>query len=443
MLSTSSLSRHHTSVKPILFIGTLFFVFGFITWLNSVLIPYLKLACELNNFESYLVAFSFYISYLLMAVPSAWLLKITGYKKGMAAGLLMMAVGALMFIPAAISRTYVLFLIGLFIQGTGLTLLQTAVNPYIVVIGSIKSAASRISVMGICNKIAGAIAPIIMGAVTLKDVDGLKLKLLKMDGYDRAAQLDVLAERVIMPYLIITLVLAALAIAVFFSPLPEIDSDEQRRENHREATKSNGVFQYPHLILGVVSMFLYVGVEVIAGDTIIGYGTAQGIPLVTAKFFATYTLMAMIAGYLLGIVCIPKYVSQEAALKISAITGLVFALCALFTDGYSSVVFIALLGLANALMWPAIWPLAIAGLKQLTKTGASMLVMAASGGAVLPLLYGHLADYASPKQAYFILLPCYLFILYYATSGYKLKSGRHKKQLKEETQERRVSQQYS
>src|SRR3954447_7213561 len=198
-----------SGLSPIAIIGSLFFVFGFVTWLNSVLIPYLRIACELNNFESYLVAFAFYIAYLVMAVPSGRLLKAIGFKKGMAAGLFIMAVGALIFIPAAISRTYLLFLLGLFVQGTGLAVLQTASNPYITIIGPRESAAKRISIMGICNKIAGAIAPIALGSVALKDADSLVNRLKTMNAADKIQELNTLAGRVIVPYICIIVVLSA------------------------------------------------------------------------------------------------------------------------------------------------------------------------------------------------------------------------------------------
>src|SRR3954463_3055727 len=179
--SIADVERRQKGLSPIAIIGSLFFVFGCVTWLNSVLIPYLRIACELNNFESYLVAFAFYIAYLVMAVPSGRLLKAIGFKKGMAAGLFIMALGALIFIPAAMSRTYLLFLIGLFVQGTGLAVLQTASNPYITIIGPRESAAKRISIMGICNKVAGSVAPIVLGAVTLKNADSLIGRLKTMD----------------------------------------------------------------------------------------------------------------------------------------------------------------------------------------------------------------------------------------------------------------------
>ncbi|KAA5544079.1 sugar MFS transporter [Adhaeribacter rhizoryzae] len=410
------------SSRPIIIIGALFFVFGFVTWLNSVLIPYLKIACELNNFESYLVAFAFYIAYLVMAIPSAWVLKVTGFKKGMSVGLLVMGVGALVFIPAAMTRTYGLFLLGLFIQGTGLAVLQTAANPYITILGPRESAAKRISVMGICNKVAGAIAPIILGAIALKDADALVNRLSTMSLAQKAAELDMLAARVITPYIIMIVVLVILAVVVYLSSLPEIDTDKEDETVAAANTNKTSILQFPHLIIGTLAMFFYVGVEVMAGDTVISYGAAQGIELSTAKFFTTCTLIAMIVGYLVGIVTIPKYITQEKALKLSAILGVIFTLAAIFTDGFASVLFISLLGLANSLVFPAIWPLAIADLGRFTKIGSSFLIMAIAGGAVIPLLYGYLADIINPQQAYWIMVPCYLFIWYYAVSGHKLRS---------------------
>jgi glucose/galactose transporter len=409
---------------PVLIIGALFFIFGFVTWLNSVLIPYLKIACELNNLESYLVAFAFYIAYFVMAIPSSGVLKRIGFKKGMSAGLFVMAMGALIFIPAAVTRQYILFLVGLFVQGSGLALLQTASNPYITIIGPLESAAKRISIMGICNKVAGVLAPIILGAIALKNADAIKEKLLHLDAIQKDAELDLLAARVIVPYIAIVVVLCILAVLISYSGLPEIDTEHETEAVAAANTNKKSVLQFPHLVLGVIALFFYVGVEVLAGDSIISYGSSQGIALSTAKFFTSFTLAAMIVGYVIGIILIPKYLSQAVALRICAVLGVIFSVCALATEGYTSVLFIALLGLANSLMWPAIWPLAIEGLGRFTKIGSSLLIMAIAGGALLPLLYGWLADQWNPQRAYLILVPSYLVILYYALVGYK--AGREK-----------------
>jgi glucose/galactose transporter len=408
-------------LNPIFIIGALFFIFGFVTWLNSVLIPYLRIACELSSFESYLVATAFYFAYFVMALPLSRLIQTFGFKKGMSLGLFIMAIGAAIFIPAALTRTYGLFLVGLFVQGSGLALLQTASNPYVTIIGPLESAAKRISIMGICNKVAGGIAPIILGAITLKNADGLKAQLATMDSTQKAIELNALASRVIVPYIFIIGSLVLLSVLIYFSSLPEVDTNKEDETTANANTKKTSILQFPHLILGAITIFVYVGVEVMAGDSIISYGSSQGISLSTAKFFTTYTLAAMILGYIIGIIGIPKYFSQEKALKTSAIIGVIFTIAAMFTHGYISVLFIALLGLANALMWPAIWPLAITELGRFTKMGSSLLIMGIVGGAIIPPLYGWLVEKMNPSHAYFIMIPCYLFIFYYAMAGHKIR----------------------
>ena len=412
---------HKNISSPIVIIGTLFFVFGFITWLSAVLVPYLKIACELSNFQSYLVAFSFYIAYFFMSVPSGWFLEYTGYKKGMTAGLVIMAIGSLIFVPAALSRTYGLFLTGLFIQGAGMALLQTASNPYVTIIGPIESAARRISIMGICNGVAGVMAPAILGFITLKGADEIVLKITTMNVAQKNLELNGLASRVIIPYLFIMVSLLLLAVFLYYSNLPDIDAEEENAIAEESVSNKTSIFNFPHLLLGVFTIFLYTGVEVIAGNTIISYGVFLNIPIATAKFFSSFTIFAMLVGYVIGIIAIPKYLKQNQALIISSFMGLIFAFMALITHGFTSVMFIAFLGLANSLMWPSIWPLAITELGRFTKTGSSMMVMAISGAAVLPLLYGRLADLSTPKTAYLIVIPIYLFVLYYATFGHKLR----------------------
>jgi glucose/galactose transporter len=407
------------SNRPIFIIGSLFFVFGFLTWLGSVLIPYLRIACELNNLAAYLVTFAFYISYMVMAIPAASLLKRTGYKNGMSIGLFTMAVGAAIFIPAALSRSYPLFLAGLFVQGTGLAILQTAANPYVTILGPLESAARRISIMGICNGIAGVIAPLLLGAVILKNADGIKTSVTVMNAVEKNELLNHLAQRVIFPYSVMAVVLILLAFLIILSGLPELDADAEDESVASANTNKTSIFQFPHLLLGVLTLFLYVGVEVIAGDTIINYGSSLGIPLSSAKFLASCTLSLMLAGYVIGIIVIPKYISQVQVLKLSSLTGLLFISLALLTKGYVSVAFVALLGLANSLVWPSIWPLAINGLGRFTKIGSSFLIVAIGGGALLPLLYGWLADKFSPHHAYWIAVPCYLCIWYYAKGGHK------------------------
>jgi glucose/galactose transporter len=413
---------NQSKTGPIIIIGALFFILGFITWLNGILIPYLKTACELNDFQASLVMFAFYISYTVMALPSSWILKKTGFKNGMTVGLWVMALGALVFIPAAFTRVYAYFLVGLFILGTGMAVLQTAVNPYITILGPIESAAKRISMMGIANKVAGALAPLVLAYFVIQQGDDEAIKnLVNLSEADRTQFLDGLAYRVVNPYIVMAVVLFMVGLALKFSNLPDVDAEENDDVNEAGQKDKSSVFAYPNLVLGVLALFFYVGAEVIAGDTIISYGQSLGIPLETAKNFTSYTMLAMIAGYILGILFIPKYLSQHKALQYSAILGVVFSTVALFTSGFVSVLFIALLGLANALVWPAVWPLAIKGLGRHIKTGSAMLIMAISGGALLPVVRGALSDVYGGQLAYIVLIPAYLVILFFSVKGYKMK----------------------
>lgn len=408
-------------LPALIIIACLFFVFGFITWSNSQLIPYLKIACELTDTQSYLVATAFFAAYFVMAIPSAALLRITGFKKGMSLGLLVMALGALLFVPAAQSRHFNLFLTGLFIIGSGLALLQTAANPYATVLGPIESAAQRISIMGICNKVAGIIAVYVLGAITLENADGIKAKLLTLSPAEKALELDALASRVIMPYIVIAASLAALALIIYFIHLPEINEEEQQSGDNENAVGKTSVLQFPHLILGALAIFFYVGVEVISYDTFTGFGEALGYPLDTAKSFATYTGYGLLIGYVVGIIAIPKFISQQKALTILTVLSIVFVLVSMFTKGDIAIYSFAVLGFTNSVVWPAIWPLAIHHLGKFTKTGSALLIMGIVGGAVLPPLYGKFSEFLGSRQmAYSMMIPCYVFILYFAWSGHKL-----------------------
>ena len=413
------------SSKPIVIIGILFFIFGFVTWLNGTLIPFLKLACNLEtDTQAFFVTFAFYMAYFFLAVPSSWILKKTGMKRGMALGLVVMAIGAIVFVPAANSRSFALFLTGLFVQGAGLSILQTASNPYISIVGPIESAAQRISIMGICNKVAGILSPLILGAIVLKDATDLETRIISATNLQsKNALLDELAGRVITPYIIIAISLIFLALWISKSSLPDIDAstaNAQPEGRSLAAGKSNAL-QFPHLMLGVLCLFLYVGVEVMAGDAIGIYGKSFGIPLDETKYYTSFTLIAMLVGYIIGIITIPKYINQETGLKISAIVGIIFTTGALLTEGYVSVGFVAALGLANALMWPAIFPMAIRGLGKFTEMGSAFLIMGIAGGAILPLIFGHFKEAYDFQWVFFgVMAPCYLYILYYSIAGHKV-----------------------
>jgi len=402
--------------KNIAIIGVLFFVFGFITWVNAILIPYFKIACELNNFQSYLVAFAFYISYLVVSLPAAYLLRKTGFKKGMMLGFWIMSLGAFVFVGAALGRAYAGFLSGLFAIGAGLAILQTAANPYITVLGPGDRAAQRISIMGVCNKAAGILAPLLFAAVILRPNDSILFKSLPTMGEaERAAALDELIRRVILPYVCVGVVLFGLGCLVRYSSLPEIGTEEA-------VEGKNSLLQFPHLVLGALAIFLHVGTQVLAIDTIIGYAGSMNIPLLEAKVFPSYTLAATIAGYLTGIVCIPRYISQAKAFLVCTLLGIGLSLLVVLSKADHSIWFLMLLGTANSLIWAGIWPLALDGLGRFTKAGASLLVMGLCGNAILPLVYGWLADRNGLQQAYWILLPCYCYLFFYASYGHRIRN---------------------
>jgi glucose/galactose transporter len=359
-----------------------------------------------------------------MAIPSSVILKKIGFTKGMSVGLGVMAIGSLVFIPAALTRAYPLFLFGLFVMGTGMTLLQTASNPYMTIIGPIESAAKRISIMGICNKVAGMIGIFILVELLFSDTQALTQRIETLSGSELAAELDILASRVIAPYTIMAIVLAGFALLILRAHLPEINPEEESEATGDDSQGKSSVFEFPHLMLGVICIFVYVGVEVIAIDTIGLYGQYLGFDLNTASKFGIYSLIALVVGYLIGVAVMPKYLSQRNALALCACLGFVFTLLALFTHGAVSIGFIVLLSFAHALMWPCIWPLAIDKLGRFTKIGSALLIMGIAGGAILPLAYGAFADISNRQSAYWIVLPLYLYILFFAMKGYRVGRGK-------------------
>ncbi len=423
---------------PMLILCAMFFVFGFVSWVNSILIPYFRIACELTQFQSYFVTFAFYIAYFVMAVPSGKLLEKVGFKSGIMYGFMMMAVGMFLFTPAALTRQFPLFLLGLFVIGTGLAILQTAANPYVTIVGPIESAARRISIVGICNKFAGIISPLVFAAVILRESDkdifravesGLLADGTVVSEAMKNAMLDELIQRVIVPYLILGAALLIFGILVKISMLPEIDTE---KENASQGGRRS-LWSYPYLILGVVALFCHVGTQVVAIDTIIPYAESMGLDMLDAKALPSYTLACTLIGYVAGIFLIPRFVSQQKALVACTTLGLVLSLCVLFVDfpmNYfgnrvmSSVVFLNLLGLPNALIYAGIWPLSIKNLGASTKMGSSLLIMALCGNALMPQLYSMLAGATDLHLGYWILVPCYVYMIFFAVYGYKITEWR-------------------
>jgi FHS family L-fucose permease-like MFS transporter len=447
-------NQQNSTLIPMAILTFMFFIFGFVTWLNGPLIPFFKLACELSESQAYFVTFAFYIAYFVMAIPSSKVIENIGYKNGLSAGLVIIAFGAFMFYPAAETRTFHLFLAALFIMGTGLAVLQTASNPYVVVIGPRESAAARISVLGLANKFAGFIAPIVLTTLILSNMsDYTADKIELLDSSAKSAALDALALQLQTPYIFMGLIILILAVLVKFSPLPEISLDEDGDVEHLSMVQQiRGVLQRPQLVLGVITLMLYVAAEVLAGDSIGSLGKKLGVYGDNGDFYlklTSFTMTAMVIGYILGISLIPKYVSQITALKISGLLGIILVLLIVFISPDIMValpgipvlplviILVALMGLANALCWPAIWPMALQDLGGYTKIGGAMLIMAIIGGAIFPLIYGALADSidianetqgiaATAKSgnqiAYIILLPSYIMILFFAIKGHKYRS---------------------
>ncbi|BCX45417.1 MULTISPECIES: sugar MFS transporter [Stenotrophomonas] len=421
MSAVPAASARPNVATSIAIVGVLFFLIGFFTWLNGPLITFVKLAFELSEVGAFLVLMVFYLSYFFLALPASWILRRTGMKKGLSLSLLVMAGGAALFGEFATQRWYPGALGGLFVIGSGLALLQTAINPYISILGPIETAARRIALMGICNKIAGMLAPVLIGTLVLHGIGDLDAQVQAADAVTKAALLNEFAAKIHTPYLAMAALLVVLAVAVLFSPLPEIKSSEANATSVAAgAAERRSIFQFPHLWLGVLCLFVYVGVEVMAGDAIGTYGHGFDLPLDQTKMFTSLTLGAMLVGYVVGLLLIPNVVSQSRYLTFSAVLGVVFCLGAWATHGYVSVAFVALLGFANAMMWPAIFPLAIRGLGRFTETGSALLVMGIAGGAIIPQLFAVLKQHIDFQLVFVLLMvPCYLYILFYSVIGHR------------------------
>lgn len=410
-------------IFSLVMLGALFFVFGLVSWVNSILIPYFKIACELKSgVQTYLVTFAFYIAYLVMTVPASFLLRRTGYKKGALIGLWIMALGALLFWPAALTRTYGLFLLALFTIGTSLAILQSVANPFVTIIGPHESAARRISVMGICNKFAGIIAPLLFAAAVIRPGDKTVMDMVEaglLEGTAKEAALDGMIRGVIVPYVVLAILLFIFGLLFYKSPVQDINPNSANGGSS-EGDRSS-IWKYPYLVLGVVALFCHLGSQQISVSTIIGYAQNMGMNLEAAKVFPSYTLGCILLGYLLGVFFIPKYISQQKSLVVCTVTGLVLSVLVLVLPLKASIWSLVLLGVPNSLIYAGIWPLAIRGLGKWTSLGSSLLVMALCGNAVLPLLYGYVSDHIGLQASYWLLLPCFAYMVFYAVYGYKIE----------------------
>lgn len=405
------LSSKNLYLLVLAFIGFLFFTLGFSTGINSYLIPFLREAFNISIATSYLVIAATFSAYVLLGVPSGLTIRMIGYKGGMVLSFIIMAIGMYLFVPSAKIQSFPLFILALFIVGAGQTLLQTSINPYITIIGPRESAAARICVNGILNKIAFALGPLLLSIF-------MDLKLIRIDDVPR-------------PFIMITVVLLVCAVIAYYFPLPDVSVQESGNQEIKpeKDTPGRSIFQYPHVFLGAIAIFFDVGVEMISLGTILDYALQSKLPdlflfninLHSPEIFVSYATIAMVLGYLAGIIFIPGKISQQKALVYSAIWGTVITLAIMISPGYISVWLVALLGFGNAILWPAIWPLSLADLGNHTKTGSSILIIGVIGGAVIPLLFGWMADISSYQVAYWICIPCYVYLLYFATLGHKIR----------------------
>ncbi|MGM9785645.1 MAG: sugar MFS transporter [Candidatus Cryptobacteroides sp.] len=405
-------------------LGCLFFIFGLVSWVNSILVPYFKVACDLQSgVQTYLVTFAFYIAYLVMTIPSAFLLRKVGYKKGAFIGLCIMSVGAFLFWPAALTREYWMFLVALFTIGTALAILQSVANPFVTIIGPHESAAKRISIMGICNKFAGIISPLLFAALVIRPEDQQIMDQVGqglLQGAAKEAALNELIKGVIVPYAVLGILLLIFAFIFYKSPIKDINPDKDNT-TAADSGERKSLMHYPYLVLGAIALFLHLGSQQISVSTIISYAQSTGMGLDVAKVYPSYTLACILVGYLFGVAFIPRFISQQKALVICTITGLVLSVLVLVLPVKTSLWCLVLSGIPNSLIYAGIWPLAIRGLGKWTSLGSSLLVMALCGNAVLSLLYGLMTDYMSLQASYWLLIPCFAFMIFYAIYGYKIE----------------------
>lgn len=402
-------------VIPLMIIGVLFFVIGFGVGISGFLTPFLKDGLRLSTTESYLVTAAIFSAFVIFGTPAGWVIKRIGYRKSIVISLIIMALGMLLFVPSSQLYSFPVFLLALFVSGIGNTLLQAAVNPYVTIIGPYESAAMRLSLMGIMNKLAWWLGPVFLGLFL--DLNNIQL------------------ADVSLPFYIVTAILILLSLAMYFAPLPEVKAageDEKETEIvNTYANQKKSIFHIPHLCFGALALFFYVGVETLPMASIIGFAKAVfGENVANPEAYAKFVPIGMFVGYVFGVTMIPKIISQTAALRLFTIIGLIAAVCVILLPGEIGIYGLIVIGFANSIMWGAIWPLAIADLGKFTKTGASLLVMGIVGGAVLPLIFGALVDFfkvemfateSDYKQAYWVFIPSYLVILYFGMFGYKIR----------------------
>ena len=402
-------------IGPLMIVGVVFFMIGFGVGISGFLTPALRSAFDLTTVQSYLVTAAIFSAFLIFGRPTGWVIKKIGYRRAMMIAFFVMALGMLLFVPSSKSVSFPLFLVALFVGGIGNTLLQGAVNPYITIIGPLDTAAVRMSLMGIMNKLAWWMAPLFLGLfIDLSNVN---------------------VDDIILPFYIVTGILAVLGIFVYFAPLPEVkaegeDEDDASAVSSYAANKTS-IWQFPHLLLGVFTLFLYVGIETLPMASIIDFARATFGDAPNMEGYSKFVTLGLVAGYIFGVIAIPRFVSQQKALIAFAFLGIAASLLLIYLPANYAFFALLLASFANSLMWPAIWPLAMKDLGKFTKVGGSLLVTAIFGGAVIPLIFGFIVDavktteqavVANYQTAYWVMVPCYAFILYFAVSGHKIRT---------------------
>jgi FHS family L-fucose permease-like MFS transporter len=389
---------------PLAVVTMLFFMWGFLTCLNDILIPHLKGVFDLNYTQIMLIQFTFFGAYFIMSIPSGSIIAKLGYQKGIVVGLLTSGVGALLFYPAASAISYPLFLTALFVLASGITLLQVAANPYVAVLGRPETASSRLNLTQAFNSLGTTIAPYFGGVLILSSVAGL------------TAQQE--AEMVQLPYVGLAVALVVLAVVIWKAKLPVIAAVE---DHHAKAGKLTDALKYKHLVLGAVGIFVYVGAEVSIGSFLVnflGQPEIAGLPEATAAGFVSYYWGGAMIGRFVGSALLQK-VNAGKLLGIFSLIASALVMVTVFTTGQFAMWTILSVGLFNSIMFPTIFTLGIDGLGKLTSQGSSIMIMAIVGGAIIPVVQGMLADSFGIQHAFILPAVCYLYIVYYGFAGSK------------------------
>jgi FHS family L-fucose permease-like MFS transporter len=405
-------------------VTTLFFMWGFLTCLNDILVPHLKSIFDLNYAGIMLVQFAFFGSYFLFSIPSAKLIDLIGYQRAMVVGLLTMGAGAFLFVPAASVPSYPLFLGALIVLAAGITCLQVAANPYVTVLGKPETASSRLNLTQAFNSLGTFLAPFFGGLFILTAARKIE-EIRALAPADLQAYRLHEAATVKMPYLGLGIALVLLAIAIGSFKLPKIEHAQ-----HQLGEKvQDSVWRHPNLVFGAIAIFVYVGAEVSIGSFLVNYFNQPEIggltEKVAASFVAFYWGGAMV-GRFIGSALLQK-VRTGTLLGICAVCAAALVAISMLTNGHVAMYSIILVGLFNSIMFPSIFTLGVAELGPLTGDGSGILIMAIVGGAVIPLTQGWIADQIGIHHAFFLPVICYLYILFYALSGSKPNSERYAK----------------